>query len=46
MLFDAFKMAMAIAFFGTDAAKAILSSKSWKQDKFKLLLWIIREETQ
>jgi hypothetical protein len=30
MLFDAFKMAMAIAFFWGDAAKAILSSKSWK----------------
>ena len=28
MLFDAFKMA--IAFYGGDAAKAILSSKSWK----------------
>ena len=30
MPFDVFKMAVAIAFFGGDPAKAILSSKSWK----------------
>ena len=30
MLFDAFKMAIAIAVFGGDTAKANLSSKSWK----------------
>jgi hypothetical protein len=46
MLLEAFKMPMAIAFFGADAAKAIISSKSWKREKFKLLLQQIREETQ